>query len=70
LCVQLAIPFANITRITKEKSARVIPNAIQVCTSSEKMFFTSIGSRDRIHSLLSFIWKKVLSPQVITLTNF
>jgi hypothetical protein len=31
--------------MTKEKTALVIPNAIQICTKGEKLFFCSFATR-------------------------
>ena len=38
--------------MTKEKTALVIPNAVQICTGSEKLFFTSFAARDKTHMML------------------
>ena len=42
----------QVTAMTKEKTALVIPNAIQICTNSEKLFFTSFAARDKTHMML------------------
>ena len=36
--------------MTKEKTALVIPNAIQICAGSEKLFFCSFATRN--HTLI------------------
>lgn len=59
----LTIPCREITAITKEKTARVIPNAIQITTSTEKYFFTSFGTRDKTYMMLFRIWQNVLMEQ-------
>ena len=38
--------------MTKEKTALVIPNAIQICTRNEKLFFCSFTVRDKAHVTL------------------
>jgi len=35
--VQLTVRLKDICSMTKEKTARLIPNAIQVCTDAEKV---------------------------------
>ncbi|XP_076332600.1 protein Aster-B-like isoform X1 [Tachypleus tridentatus] len=56
----LLLRCRDITSMTKEKTARVIPNAIQVCTDSEKHFFTSFGARDKTYMMLFRIWQNAL----------
>ncbi|XP_077104624.1 protein Aster-B isoform X5 [Siphateles boraxobius] len=46
--------------MTKEKTARLIPNAIQVCTDTEKHFFTSFGARDRTYMMMFRLWQNAL----------
>ncbi|KAG8197913.1 hypothetical protein JTE90_020292 [Oedothorax gibbosus] len=60
----LLIKCRDITSVTKEKTARVIPNAIQVGTvTSEKHFFTSFGARDKTFLMLFRIWQNALMEQ-------
>ncbi|XP_076457671.1 protein Aster-B-like [Babylonia areolata] len=59
----LTIPCRDITAVTKEKTARVIPNAIQITTATEKYFFTSFGTRDKTYMMLFRIWQNVLMEQ-------
>ncbi|CAL1537178.1 unnamed protein product [Lymnaea stagnalis] len=59
----LMISCKEITAITKEKTARVIPNAIQITTEKERYFFTSFGSRDKTYMMLFRIWQNALLDQ-------
>ncbi|XP_013075665.2 protein Aster-B-like isoform X1 [Biomphalaria glabrata] len=59
----LMIPCKEITAITKEKTARVIPNAIQITTEKERFFFTSFGTRDKTYMMLFRIWQNALLDQ-------
>ncbi|XP_068685405.1 protein Aster-B-like [Montipora foliosa] len=59
----VTIPCAEISSITKEKTALVIPNAILVCTESEKYFFASFISRDTTYTVLFRIWQNALLDQ-------
>ncbi|KAM8927929.1 protein Aster-A isoform 1-T1 [Pelodytes ibericus] len=64
----ITIQLKDIRCIKKEKTAKLIPNAIQVCTENEKHFFTSFGARDRSFLLIFRLWQnslldKTLSPR-------
>nr|XP_020456082.1 GRAM domain-containing protein 1B isoform X12 [Monopterus albus] len=50
----------DICSMKKEKTARLIPNAIQVCTDTEKHFFTSFGARDRTYMMMFRLWQNAL----------
>nr|KAG5706742.1 hypothetical protein BaRGS_007245 [Batillaria attramentaria] len=63
LLLKLTIPCRDITAITKERTARVIPNAIQITTTTEKYFFTSFGARDKTYMMLFRIWQNALLDQ-------
>ncbi|XP_076354769.1 uncharacterized protein LOC143249191 isoform X4 [Tachypleus tridentatus] len=48
----------NIIRVTKERTAKIIPNAIGITTQEEKFVFGSLLSRDASYRLIHQIWKK------------
>jgi hypothetical protein len=54
-----------VTAVTKEKTALVIPNAIQINTDSDKHFFCSFGARDKTYVVLFRTWQQALLDQVI-----
>ncbi|XP_076591900.1 protein Aster-B isoform X10 [Chaetodon auriga] len=56
----LTVRLKDICSMTKEKTARLIPNAIQVCTDNEKHFFTSFGARDRTYMMMFRLWQNAL----------
>lgn len=56
----LSIKWKDVTAITKEKTARVIPNAILICTTNEKYFITSFASRDKAYLMLFRVWQNAL----------
>ncbi|XP_073785796.1 protein Aster-B isoform X18 [Danio rerio] len=67
----LTVRLKDICSMTKEKTARLIPNAIQVCTDTEKSlksqklqlkshFFTSFGARDRTYMMMFRLWQNAL----------
>ncbi|CAM4709488.1 unnamed protein product [Caretta caretta] len=64
----ISVPLREVKCLKKEKMAKLIPNAIQVCTAADKHFFTSFGARDRCFMLIFRLWQnalleKTLSPQ-------
>ena len=54
---KLTIPFAQVTAVTKERTALVIPNAITISTNTAKYGFSSFVSRDIVHAILMLIWQ-------------
>lgn len=62
---RLSIRWKDVTSITKEKTARVIPNAISVCTDNEKHFLTSFTSRDKTYLMLFRVWQNALMDKPI-----
>ncbi|KAJ9582476.1 hypothetical protein L9F63_003169, partial [Diploptera punctata] len=59
----VSLRWKEVTAITKEKTALVIPNAILVCTDNEKLFFTSFGARDKTYLMLFRVWQNALMDQ-------
>jgi len=66
---QVSIRFKEIGSITKEKTALVIPNAIQVTTDKDRYFFTSFVTRDATYMMLFKIWQNSLLEEVSKLYN-
>ncbi|XP_039626610.1 protein Aster-A isoform X4 [Polypterus senegalus] len=56
----ITIQLKDVTSLTKEKTAKLIPNAIQICTDQDKHFFTSFGARDRSYLLIFRLWQNAL----------
>ncbi|XP_070699638.1 protein Aster-B-like [Pempheris klunzingeri] len=56
----LMVRLKDICSMTKEKTARLIPNAIQLCTDNERHFFTSFGARDRTYMMMFRLWQNAL----------
>ena len=52
--------MTSVTAITKEKTAKIIPNAVAVCTESEKHMFTSFMSRDATFNTITKAWRRAL----------
>nr|XP_043874033.1 protein Aster-A-like isoform X1 [Solea senegalensis] len=56
----ITILLRDVTSMTKEKTAKLIPNAIQICTDNEKHFLTSFGARDRSFMMIFRLWQNAL----------
>lgn len=56
--------WKEVSSLTKEKTALVIPNAIQICTDADKHFFCSFGARDKTYVVLFRTWQQALLDQV------
>lgn len=58
---RLQIPVRSVTKITKEKTAKIIPNAVGVCTEDNvKHIFASLLSRDSTFKLMTRLWKRTI----------
>ncbi|KZS06823.1 Uncharacterized protein APZ42_029342 [Daphnia magna] len=56
--------WKEVSSLTKEKTALVIPNAIQICTDADKHFFCSFGARDKTYVVLFRTWQQALLDQL------
>lgn len=59
----VTIRWVDITAITKEKTAKLIPNAIQVFTDTDKYFFSTFVTRENAYTALFRIWQNALLGQ-------
>uniref|UniRef100_A0A3P9I6J6 GRAM domain containing 1A n=1 Tax=Oryzias latipes TaxID=8090 RepID=A0A3P9I6J6_ORYLA len=62
----ITIQLKDVTCMTKEKTAKLIPNAIQISTESEKHFFTSFGARDRSFMMIFRLWQNALLDKALS----
>ncbi|KAJ8963744.1 hypothetical protein NQ314_005413 [Rhamnusium bicolor] len=64
---KILIPILTVEDITKEKTARIVPNAIGIFTKEQKHVFGSFLSRDSTLEYMRNIWQKALSeaPEII-----
>ncbi|XP_070165854.1 uncharacterized protein [Polyergus mexicanus] len=63
---KLLIPTASVLKISKEKTARIIPNAVAVTTEEERHVFCSLLSRDSTYKLMKQVWDAALEPRAAT----
>lgn len=66
---KLLIPIASVTRISKEKTVKIIPNAIAVATIDERHVFSSFLSREAAYQLMVGVWKEALPMYNIEVTG-
>jgi len=58
---RIQIPMISISSFTKEKTAKIIPNAIAVTTLEDTHTFTSFISREATYKVMTKAWRKALS---------
>ena len=57
--------MTSVTAIKKEKTAKIIPNAVAVSTQDEVHTFTSFISRDATYKVMTKVWRKALAKSNI-----
>ncbi|KAI5611845.1 GRAM domain-containing protein 1B-like isoform X2, partial [Silurus asotus] len=62
----ITLLLKDVTSLTKEKTAKLIPNAIQINTEQEKHFFTSFGARDRSFMMIFRLWQNALMDKTLS----
>lgn len=61
---QLLIPLSSVVRVSKEKMARIIPNAVGITTLEDKHVFASLLSRDTTYKLMMQVLKASPAPVI------
>lgn len=56
----VTVRWKDVTSMTKERTAHFIPNAIIICTLTDRFFLTSFGARDKTYVILFRIWQNAL----------
>ncbi|CAN9506301.1 unnamed protein product [Ophioblennius macclurei] len=67
---KIMLTLRDIRSMTREKTARLIPNAIQICTDAEKFFFTSFAAREKSYQAVFRMWQNTLMDKPLTCTEF
>ncbi|XP_066252185.1 GRAM domain-containing protein 2B-like isoform X2 [Euwallacea similis] len=62
---KLLIPILSVEEITKEKTARIIPNAVGITTGEYKHIFGSLMSRDNTLAYMRTVWEKAKSEEAL-----
>ena len=60
----MVIKLKEIRTILKDKTAKIIPNAITIVTDNERYFFTSFAARDKTYTTLFRVWQIALADAV------
>ncbi|XP_010888338.1 protein Aster-C isoform X2 [Esox lucius] len=63
---KIAVSLRDIKTMCREKTAKLIPNAIQICTESEKLFFTSFSAREKSYQGVFRMWQNTLMDKPLT----
>jgi len=63
---RIQVAMTSVTAIKKEKTAKIIPNAVAVTTEDEIHTFTSFISRDATYTVMTKVWRKALAKSNIT----
>ena len=58
--MQLQIPIRSVIKVSKEKTAKIIPNAVGLATATEKHVFGSLLSRDSTFKFMTHVWKRAV----------
>ncbi|KAL1117808.1 hypothetical protein AAG570_004123, partial [Ranatra chinensis] len=59
---KLLIPTSSVLKVTKEKTAYIIPNAVGITTEDDKHVFGSLLSRDSTYKLMVQVWTAAVKP--------
>ncbi|XP_055635131.1 uncharacterized protein LOC129775006 isoform X2 [Toxorhynchites rutilus septentrionalis] len=61
---KLLIPTVSVIKISKEKTAKMFPNAVGVTTCADRHVFGSFMSREAAYRLMCSVWRPVAPPEV------
>ncbi|XP_028824449.1 protein Aster-C isoform X2 [Denticeps clupeoides] len=64
--MKIVLNLSQITAVTREKTARLIPNAIQISTRTEKLFLTSFSAREKAFQGVFRMWQNYLLDKPLT----
>ncbi|XP_036414598.1 protein Aster-C [Colossoma macropomum] len=63
---KIMLNMRDIASMSREKTARLIPNAIQIYTNTEKLFFTSFSTREKSYQTIFRLWQNILMDKQLT----
>jgi len=66
---RIQIPLTSVISITKEKTAKIFPNAVAVSTEDETHTFTSLISRDATFKAMTKAWRKAVTKHNLSLSQ-
>lgn len=59
---QILLPVSHVIKVTKERTAKIIPNAVGLYTVEGKYVFGSLLSRNTTYRLMHHVWLKSADP--------
>ncbi|KFM68956.1 hypothetical protein X975_04492, partial [Stegodyphus mimosarum] len=59
---QILLPVSDVIKVTKERTAKIIPNAVGLYTVEGKYVFGSLLSRNTTYRLMHHVWLKSADP--------
>lgn len=62
---KILIPTVSVLKVTKERTAKIIPNAVGVATEEDKHVFGSLLSRDTTYKLMVQVWRNARASDAI-----
>ena len=64
--LQIVVQFKDVEQVTKERTVKVIPNAIQfhIKNKEKSLTFTSFTHRDKTYKQIYKIWQNALADKV------
>ncbi|XP_063698152.1 GRAM domain-containing protein 2B-like isoform X2 [Culicoides brevitarsis] len=65
---KLLIPISTVVKISREKTAKIFPNAVCVCTADERHVFGSFISREAAFRLMISMWHPLIPSEPETET--
>lgn len=60
---RVLIPIKSVVKVSKEKTVKIIPNAIAVATADERHVFSSFLSRESAYQLMLSMWQDLIAPR-------
>ncbi|XP_048029896.1 protein Aster-C isoform X1 [Megalobrama amblycephala] len=63
---KIMVNMKDVTSMTREKTAKWIPNAIQINTNSEKLLFCSFSAREKSYLNMFRLWQNILMEKKLT----
>ncbi|XP_054622250.1 protein Aster-C isoform X1 [Dunckerocampus dactyliophorus] len=67
---KIALDLKDIEQMTKEKTARLFPNAIVFRTKTERLFLTSFSAREKSYLVVFRMWQNALLGKTLTPQEF
>ncbi|KAI1891216.1 hypothetical protein AGOR_G00141500 [Albula goreensis] len=67
---KIVVSWMDVKSMSREKTARLIPNAVQISTDGEKFFFSSFSAREKSYMGIFRMWQNTLMEKPLTRVEF